>query len=149
MPFLVRWPRHVPGNVVNGETVCLVDFMATVVSIIGADVSDNAAEDSYDILPGFAANNYKSPIREATVHHSINGTFAIRHGKWKLIVGRGSGGWSGTGEEGDPPLQPYDMEQDESERINLWKRQPKITSLLSIMLEKYKREGRNAPLHRR
>jgi hypothetical protein len=46
------------------------------------------------------------PIREATVHHSINGSFASRKGDWKLIFAAGSGGWSfptpGKAEEGLP-----------------------------------------------
>ncbi|MEI9893203.1 MAG: hypothetical protein WDN28_04660 [Chthoniobacter sp.] len=34
------------------------------------------------------------PLREAIVHHSINGSFAIRQGNWKLELCSSSGGWS-------------------------------------------------------
>ena len=28
------------------------------------------------------------------IHHSINGMFVLRSGKWKFIDGNGSGGWT-------------------------------------------------------
>ena len=44
---------------------------------------------------------FTSPLGQAqakqrpfTIHHSINGSFAIRRGKWKLALCPGSGGWS-------------------------------------------------------
>lgn len=67
------------------QTVSLNDFMATFASIVAYDLKDNEAEDSYNLLPVLINPNYKIAIREATVHHSINGSFAIRKGDWKLI----------------------------------------------------------------
>ena len=63
-------------------------------------------------------------IREATIHHSINGSFAIRKGKWKLILCPGSGGWSipkpGSPEaEALPSFQLYDLRSDIEETMNL------------------------------
>jgi len=68
--------------------------MATVADILDFSIPDDAAEDSYSFLPVLTGENYKKPIREATVHHSISGRFAIRQGDWKLILWPGSGGWS-------------------------------------------------------
>jgi len=52
--------------------------MATLATIIGAKLPPNAGEDSYNILPALRGDNLNHPIREATVHHSGNGHFAIR-----------------------------------------------------------------------
>ena len=49
---------------------------------------DLPAEGVADLL-GQAAK-----ARPFTIHHSINGSFAIRRGKWKLALCPGSGGWS-------------------------------------------------------
>jgi len=60
-------------------------LLATFASIVDYDLKDNEAEDSYNLLPVLMNPNYKVAIREATVHHSLYGNFAIRKGDWKLI----------------------------------------------------------------
>jgi len=55
---------------------------------------DNAGEDSVSILPLLRGGNTPSPQREALVHHSNNGSFAIRQARWKLLLVPDSGGWS-------------------------------------------------------
>src|SRR4029450_4798647 len=77
----------------SDQLVSLVDWMATCAELVGAKFPDNAAEDSVSILPVLLGTAQK-PVRETLVHHSINGRFAIREGKWKLCLSPGSGGWS-------------------------------------------------------
>jgi hypothetical protein len=72
--------------------------------------------------------------------------FAVRQGKWKLILGRGSGGWSGRGQPDDPPVQLYDMSVDASERINLCSEHPDIVEELTKLLQKYKIQGSSRPM---
>jgi arylsulfatase A len=91
VPFIARWPgRFTPGAVCT-ETICLTDLMATVAAIVGHPLPDDAAEDSYNILPALTGEPHDSPIRGAVIHHSSTGMFAIRDGKWKLIEGIGNG----------------------------------------------------------
>jgi len=84
------------------------------------------------------------------VHHLGGGAFAIRQGKWKLITQLGSGGWTKPASEepaaGGPKGQVYDMEQDISERRNLWLEQPEVVKHLTALLEEYRKEGRSTPL---
>ena len=68
--------------------------MATAADLLGVELSDDTAEDSYSFLPVLSQTNSSKPIREATVHHSADGRFAIRQGDWKLILWAGSGGWA-------------------------------------------------------
>ena len=145
IPFIARWPRHIPSRRVSEETICLVDFMATVAGILGTALPEAAAEDSYNLLPALAGDELAQPIREATVHHSGNGMFAIRQGKWKLVLGRGSGGWSGTGEPADPPGQLYDMEIDATEERNLYPEHSEVVEHLTQLLERYQQTGRSVP----
>jgi len=91
VPLIVRWPGKVAAGSESAETVCLTDFMATFAAMLGHDLPDDAAEDAYDISAVLLEKPYESPIREATVHHSVNGTFAIRQGDWKLIESAGNG----------------------------------------------------------
>lgn len=148
IPFIVRWPGKVQASSHSDETICLTDLMATCAAITGATLPDNAAEDSYNMLPAMLDREYASPLREATVHHSINGSFSIRRGKWKLELCPGSGGWSKPkpGEtEGLPPVQLYDLENDIGETNNVHDRHPEIVRELKDLLAKYEREGRSAP----
>jgi arylsulfatase A-like enzyme len=91
VPFLARWPGRIEAAAVSDETICLTDLMATCAAIVDYALPDSAGEDSYDILPAMFGETYQRPIREATVHHSFTGLFAIRQGEWKYIEGSGNG----------------------------------------------------------
>jgi arylsulfatase A-like enzyme len=91
VPFIVRWPGHIRPGTVSDETICLTDIMATCAAIVDFDLPDSAAEDSYDLTTVLTGAAHRGPLREATVHHSVKGMFAIRQGRWKLIEGAGSG----------------------------------------------------------
>jgi arylsulfatase A-like enzyme len=79
------------------------------------------------------------------VHHSIDGMFAIRDGRWKLVIGRGSGGWDGKGSPTDPPGQLYDMAADPAESKNLYTVEPEVVARLTAALDKIKSDGRSRP----
>ncbi|MCS1411411.1 MAG: Arylsulfatase [Verrucomicrobia subdivision 3 bacterium] len=85
VPFIARWPGQIAPGSVSDEIICLTDLMATVAAIVGYDLLPEAAEDSYNILPALCSEKRASPIREATVHHSAHGRFAIRQGDWVYI----------------------------------------------------------------
>jgi arylsulfatase A-like enzyme len=149
MPFLARWPRHIAAGQTSTETICHTDLMATLAAILGATLPEDAGEDSYNVLPALLGAKLDAPIREATVHHSIRGLFAIRQGRWKLVAGLGSGGWTkpagGKPRPGGPRGQLYDMATDPKENHNLWLERPDVVKRLTALLDRYKREGRSAP----
>lgn len=145
VPFIAQWPGHVPAGAVSHETLCLTDVMATVAALTGATLAKDAARDSYNLLPVLEGANTFAPTREATVHHSINGMFAIRQGPWKFIDGQGSGGWTKGIEENAPPGQLYNLASDPGETKNLFAEHPEIVERLAVLLERYKTEGRSVP----
>ncbi len=149
VPFIVRWPGRIKAGTASEQIVCLNDFMATCADIVGAKLPDNAAEDSVSLLPAFLGKA-AAPLREALVHHSINGSFSIRQSNWKLELCRGSGGWSdpkpGTpAERALPPVQLYDLATDLAEQRNVAEAHPEIVERLTKVLEKYIAEGRSTP----
>ena len=123
VPFLVRWPGKVEPGTENHQVICLTDLMATVAELTDVTRDPSTGVDSYSLLP--ALKGEKNGVhREATVHHSINGSFAIRKGSWKLILCPGSGGWSDPRPEAPgtadlPPFQLYNLENDVGETRNL------------------------------
>ena len=132
---------------VSSQLVSLTDFMATAASIIGAKLSDNQAEDSYSLLP-ILLSKPKDYKRESIIHHSIDGKFAIRKGDYKLILARGSGGWSAPTESSAeklnlPPIQLYNLKTDMQEQYNLAVSMPSVVSELTELLQKQIKSGRS------
>ena len=84
------------------------------------------------------------------MHHSVNGSFAIRQGSWKLLLCPDSGGWSDPkpGSEdakGLPAVQLYDLSKDPAERDNVQAEHPEIVARLTKLLEKFVADGRSTP----
>ena len=149
IPFLARWPGRVKAGSTSDQLVCLNDLFATVAEILGRRLPENAAEDSVSLLP-VLEGRATQPVREALVHHSINGSFAIRRGKWKLELCADSGGWSvprpGTpASQKLPPVQLYDLATDMAETNNVQAAHPEIVAQLTKLLEKYAADGRSTP----
>ncbi|MDH4203874.1 MAG: arylsulfatase [Phycisphaerae bacterium] len=141
VPFFARWPARVKARSVCDDTTCLTDLMATAAAIVDFTMPAEAGEDSVSMLPNLLGTA-TGPLREATVHHSVNGSFSIRQGKWKLELCRGSGGWSPpipNSQEAKelPPIQLYDLSQDIGETINLQDQYPEVVEHLKGLLQKY------------
>ncbi len=145
VPFVARWPGRIKTATTTEQTICLTDLIATSAAIVGEKLPENAAEDSYNILPVLLGQELDGPIREAIVHHSGSGMFAIRRGKWKLILGRGSGGFSNPKtikpKLSEPEGQLYNLQEDFAESKNLWDEYPQIVDRLTKLLEKYRKQG--------
>ena len=149
IPLIVRWPRGIAAGSESGDTVCLADLMATCAELLGVRLPDNAGEDSISNLSAWHGRSTGATLREATVHHSIDGSFSIRQGRWKLELCPGSGGWSypRPGKECDnlPPIQLYDLEADPGEKRNVFSENPGVVARLAEILRKYVLEGRSTP----
>lgn len=149
VPYLVCWPGKIKPGSKCDQFICLTDLMATCADILGVKLPDNAGEDSVSLLPALLGKA-DAPLREAVVHHSINGSFSIRQGRWKLELCPGSGGWSAPrpGTEAAkklPAVQLYDLHSDIGERTNLQERHADVVAKLTTLLEKYVADGRSTP----
>jgi arylsulfatase A len=149
VPFIVRWPAKVKGGQTSAQIVCLTDFMATAADAVGVKLPENAAEDSFSILPALLGESGK-PVRQSVVHHSINGSFALREGDWKLELCAGSGGWSAPrpgspGEKGLPETQLYNLKTDIAEKDNLQGSHPEIVTKMTAELDHIIAQGRSTP----
>jgi arylsulfatase A-like enzyme len=148
-PFIASWPAEIhPGRVCD-ETICHTDLLATIAELVGADLPADAAEDSYDLTPALLGEAFESPIREATIHHSADGHFAIRQGPWKMMPRLGSGGFTEprSPEPGpeDAQGQLYHLGDDPKEQHNLWDERQDVVERLFDILDRYRETGRSAP----
>jgi arylsulfatase A-like enzyme len=144
--LIVRWPGSIQSGVTNRQLVCLVDWLATMAAIVGHDLPDTAAEDSYNLLP--TLHNPAEVIRKDLVHHSGDGMLALRQGDWKLIAGKGSGGWTRVKtSKSDPAGQLYNLADDPGEKNNRYDQEPETVTRMTALLHKYQTEGRSRPAH--
>ena len=146
VPFLLRWPAKVKPAV-SAALIGQFDFLATFADITGATVPAGMGEDSVSFLPVLLGA--KESVRQGIVSQSINGSFAIRDGQWKLLLSAGSAGWSspkpGPEEAGLPPVQLYDLSKDPGERKNLQAEFPERVASMKAELEKLIARGRSTP----
>lgn len=148
IPFIARWPKHVPAGTVRTDTAWLGDFFATATSAAGATPPKDAAEDSVSLLPALLGKEV--PPRGPVVHHSGDGYFAIRDGQWKLIFCAHSGGWSepkpnDPGNKDRPQRQLYDLAADLAEQHNVATDHPEVVARLTQELQTIIDQGRSTP----
>ena len=148
VPFLVKWPQVIQAGSVCDTLTCQTDLMATCAAMLDKELPENAGEDSENILPLFSGEPAKF-TREGIVHHSVSGHFAYRQGKWKLLLAKGSGGWSSPTENmmSKRPSaikgQLYDLESDPGEKNNLYLEYPEVVDSLLAQLKEDVADGRS------
>ena len=150
VPFIVKWPKKIQGGSVSHKTICTTDLLASCAEILGKRLSDKEGEDSFSILPAFTKETENEYQRTFTIHHSINGSFAIRKGSFKFIFCPGSGGWSyprpsKKETQGLPKFQLYNLDKDPEEKNNLYGRYAKIESELIALFSAAIKNGRTTP----
>jgi len=139
-PFIVKWPGVVKAGSVSNALITSMDIMPTVADILNVDIPAGNAEDAAGFADVLTGRSDKA--REYLVNHSLKGVFAIRKGRWKLILSDRSGGFSdivnpkGFGIE--TPGQLYDFKKDPGETNNLWNEYPEIVKELKDRLDQIK-----------
>jgi len=155
VPFIAWGPGRVPAGKTEREVICLTDLMATVAAIVGHKLPNDAAEDSYDIGSVlFGKRRGDQPLREATVHHSMNNEYGLRQGDWVLIEseksahGAAEPTWwrekHGITAHG-LPAELFHLKEDLGETKNLYAQYPDRVKVMRGLLEKYKQDGRSVP----
>ncbi len=146
VPLIVRWPDKIKGGSQTKALACLTDIYTTLEAITKQERRDIGGEDGFNLLPVF--QGAESSGRSALISHSIDGSFAIRKGPWKLCLSSGSGGWSAPREkvakqQSLPPLQLYNLTKDPGETTNIADAHPKKVRALLHLLDVQIEHGRS------
>ena len=149
VPFVARWPNQITKESIIDKTISLTDLMATLAEISDYSIINGQGEDSYSLMPLFKGQPEEFS-RKNTIHHSINGSFAIRQDQYKLILCPGSGGWSdprpGSDLEVDlPRFQLYDLETDPGETKNIIDDHSELANEMIQLLTRQIESGRSTP----
>ncbi len=143
VPFIVRWPGMVEPGSLGEPTIGLTDLMATAAEITGYALPDDAAEDSFSLLPLLTGGEWTTP-RAPIVHHSSRGMFALRDGGWKMVFGNGSGGREQPpGEPFQGPYFLFDLVDDPEESRNVIDQNPDVAARLTEALATIRADGRS------
>jgi arylsulfatase A len=140
VPFFAVWPQRIRALSKIARTICQVDLMATCAEILNTPLPENAGKDGYSLVPLLTETHKRKYKRKETIHHSSEGFFAIRQGRWKLILAGHSGGGlvPRTQEtvDGNPvDRQLYDLKKDPKESRNLILKRPKTAEKLALKLQ--------------
>jgi arylsulfatase A len=154
VPFIARWPGKIQAGSTCDETICHVDLMATLAALLEVKLPADAGVDSVNILPALLGEKRKTPLREATVHHSAQGKFAIRKGDWVLIL-------APTGEDNRKQGEPtwlqkdrgyklhteagelFNLAKDPTQKQNLYATEPGKVKELADLMQRYVADGRS------
>jgi len=160
VPFIARWPGRIPQGQVSDQITNTTDIFATLASIVDFTLPDDAAVDSFDMLPVMTGKQDPAkPVRPHLLTQSFRGEFQIRKGKWKYLDHQGSGG--NNYERGalkkyeiketvpEAPGQLYNLAADPQETINLYFKKTEVRRELQTLLQRLKQEGRSAPVQRK
>ena len=124
VPFLVRWPGHVPAGRVEPGLVSQMDLYATIAGITGAAIPADSAEDSLDQRALFTGTGPSA--RDTLVHNTAPRSYALRHGDW-VFIDAPSGGqsrmpeWFAEAEgysKNEQPGELYDLRADPGQHVN-------------------------------
>lgn len=159
VPFIARWPGKIPPNQVSEQMTNTTDIFATVASAVGYQLPDDAATDSFDMLPVMLGQQDESKsVRPHLLTQSFRGEFQIRQGEWKYLDHKGSGGngydrgaiqkYALPESEPDAPGQLYNLKSDPGETTNLYFSEEAKRKELQALLKKLKSSGRSAPTGR-
>jgi arylsulfatase A-like enzyme len=135
VPFLVRWPGHVPANTVRDELFCFTDVLATCAAVLGRELPEGAGEDSVNQWPVWQNDATEQPQRESLIIERR----MVRHQQWKLIRGNPNGGLTRFA---DPkPEVPasqvllFDLQSDLGETTNVADQHPEQVERMLQMLQ--------------
>ena len=156
VPFIARWPVKIRAGGKCDETVCHVDLMATLAALLDAKLPADAGVDSVNILPALLGERRNAPLREATVHHSGQGKFAIRRGDWVLILAptgddnrkQGEPQWFQKDRGYVPHTQAgelFNLTTDPTQKHNVYAAETEKVNELTTLMERYVTEGRSTP----
>ena len=138
VPFFVRLPEKQHAGRRITRVVGLVDIMATLSEYLEIEMLEGEGPDSISF-----ADSLKDPSqtskRPPLICHSASGMFAIRHERWKLVAGNGSGGREAPrGKPFEEPWMLFDLLDDPGETRNVAKENDEVYQSMKAKLYEIK-----------
>lgn len=147
VPTIVRWPGNVPAGRVNDGLLSQIDLYATLAEIVGAEIPEGSAEDSYNQLAMLKGEGISA--RDTLVHNTNANGYALRHGDWVLIAAKSGGvskvpDWFNEANGYDVNHQLgelYNLREDLAQKENLHASEPERVRELTERLKRVRERG--------
>jgi len=117
VPFIIRWPAHIPSAVASNEIVHITDIFATIIGVTGGSVPSDRPIDGIDQLELFKNPSTSPSKRDGFLFYIKNDLRAIKWRDWKLHLF-----WEPQVNEGKGKLEsPYlfNVVRDPKEETNV------------------------------
>jgi arylsulfatase A-like enzyme len=144
VPFVARWPGHIPAGTVGRVPAMTIDLLPTFARLAGAPVSADRIIDGKDIWPLLAgAPTARSP-HDALYFYWGAELHGIRSGKWKLHLPHPYQSFESSGNDGAPGryvrkeigLSLFDLENDPGETTDVSAGNPSVVKELLAFAER-------------
>lgn len=136
VPFLLRWPGHLPTNHVFNAPVSTLDILPTAIAAAGATVPAAWQLDGVNLLPHIATNGVPHPrlfwrvetdgINPPNDDDVKDGLRALREGNWKLVKPSVEETW-----------ELYDLATDPGESNNVASAHPDVMRRLTAAYDEW------------
>ena len=135
VPFIVNWAGHTPKGKVSNALVSHIDYMASLASLIGAELPLNAGNDSQNHLTTWLGQDNNSRAYVAAM--AQNRTLTLRTQQYKYIEPSNGGAIQSatnieTGYNAQPQL--YDITTNQGETNNVYTSRTEEAKQLSTLL---------------
>lgn len=84
MPYMMKWPGHIPPGLVYEEPVSTLDIVPTAAAACGVSTEAAQALDGVDLMP-FLTNQASGAPHEV-LYWKLGMSSAVRKGRWKLYL---------------------------------------------------------------
>jgi arylsulfatase A-like enzyme len=128
VPFCMKWPAKLPAGAVYDRPIIQLDLLPTALAAAGVKADPSWKLDGVDLTPYLTGANAGQP--HETLYWRFGPQWAIRHGDWKLVVGR-----QGSGK---PEL--YNLAEDIGESKDLAAAQPEKVKELQSLYDRWNAE---------
>lgn len=139
VPCIIRWPSVITPNSRVDELATVMDFLPTLVPLVGGALPQDRKIDGHNIYPLLKNNKAKSPYSFFCYYDRAGNLAAIRQNNWKLHLRKPDERWAG-----DLPVKEalldkkptedtpwlYDLSTDIGETKNVIQSNPKIADQL-------------------
>ncbi len=130
VPCIMRRHSRIPPGTVCGEITTAMDFFPTLAALCGIDIPDDRIIDGKDISPLMFAYDSASSPHDAFFFYREENLEAVRSGKWKLHVRKGT----------EEVNELYNLDADIGETHNLYNQYPDIVESLLEKIDSCRKE---------
>lgn len=143
VPMIMYWPKKIAAGKTNDNMICNTDLLATFAQLVGDNLKENEAEDSYSFWPNVIGTSNEQARKSMTIVSGGGGAYVVSKDDWTYIES-GKAAWGQTFYKGGPfpkDFQLYNMKADPQQKRNLFDKKPDKVEDLKAVIAKVEKAG--------